>query len=100
MKQETIILQCRFCGATCDDALTEMPCQNCRVDVMFRFVPPGTARNYAEIKKELGLTDEDIATIFGYKNLNAFSSSTAAVRIKKAVERIYYTIIFKQNGIV
>ena len=67
---------------------------------MFRFVPPGTARNYTEIKKELGLTDKDIAVALGYKNLNAFSSSTAAKRLKAGVEYIYYSIVFKQNGIV
>lgn len=86
-------LQCRFCGAPCPAELEEMPCQNCKADTYFRFIPPGTPRNYREIKSALGLRDRDIAAAFGYKDLNAFSSSTAARRIKAGVEFVFYAAV-------
>lgn len=73
--------------------MEEMPCQNCRADSYFRFIPPGTPRNYREILNSLGLKDRDIAKAFGYKDLNAFSSSTAARRVKAGVEFVYYSTL-------
>lgn len=45
--------------------------------------------NYKEIKKELGLTDANIAEFFGYKNANSFSTSSAKNRIKKGLVYFY-----------
>lgn len=88
------VLECRFCGAECLPELEEMPCQNCKADTLFRFMPPGTPRNYREILKSLGLQDRDIAAAFGYKDLNAFSSSTAARRVKSGVEFVFYSALY------
>lgn len=94
--QNSAVLECRFCGAVCLPELEEMPCQNCKTDELFRFVPPGTPKRYREILKKMGITDKVIAQAFGYKDLNAFASSTAANRIKKGVEFIYYSTIFNK----
>ena len=91
------VLECRFCGTTCLPELEEMPCQNCKADSLFRFLPPGTPRNYREILKSLGLQDRDIAQAFGYKDLNAFSSSTAARRVKAGVEFVFYSTLYKRG---
>lgn len=91
-------LQCRFCGHTCPPELEEMPCQNCKADTYFRFIPPGTPRNYREILKFMGLRDRAIAEAFGYKDLNAFSSSTAAKRVKAGVEFVFYSALFINRG--
>ena len=91
------VLECRFCGAECLPELEEMPCQKCTADSYFRFVPPGTPRNYREILKSLSLQDRDIAKAFGYKDLNAFSSSTAAIRVKRGVEFIFYAALYNRG---
>lgn len=90
-------LECRFCGASCLPELEEMPCQNCKADVAFRFVQPGTPRNYREILNSMKLKDRDIAAAFGYKDLNAFSSSTAARRVKAGVEFVFYSALFNRG---
>ena len=91
------VLECRFCGAECLPELEEMPCQNCKADSYFRFVPPGTPGNYREILKSMGLQDRDIAAAFGYKDLNAFSSSTAARRVKAGVEFVFYAALYNRG---
>ncbi len=95
--QPPAVLECRFCGASCPPELEELPCQNCKADTYFRFVPPDTPRNYREILKNLNLKDRDIAAAFGYKDLNAFSSSTAAVRVKRGVEFVFYATLFNRG---
>lgn len=91
------VLECRFCGTECPKELEEMPCQNCKADTYFRFVPPGTPHNYREILNFLGLRNRVIAEYFGYKDLNSFSSSTAAKRIKAGVEFVFYSALFKRG---
>lgn len=95
--QNSAVLECRFCGAFCPAELEEMPCQNCKADSYFRFVPPGTPRNYREILNFMGLRDRAIAEAFGYKDLNAFSSSTAAKRIKAGVEFVFYASLYNRG---
>ena len=95
--QNSAVLECRFCGAACPHELEEMPCQNCKANSSFRFIPPGTPRNYREILNFMGLRDKAIAEAFGYKDLNAFSSSTASPRIKAGVEFIFYSALFNRG---
>ncbi len=85
---------CRHCSSPCLPELEEMPCQSCGADSLFRFVPPGTPRNYREICNHLGLKNRDIAKGFGYENLNAYTSSTAAPRIRAGVEFVFYSALF------
>lgn len=95
--QNSAVLECRFCGAECSAELEELPCQNCKADTYFRFVPPGTPRNYREILNFMGLRDRAIADAFGYKDLGAFTSSTAAKRIKAGVEFIFYAALYNRG---
>lgn len=95
--QNSAVLECRFCGHPCTAELEEMPCQNCKADSFLRFIPPGTPRNYREILKHMNLKDRDIAAAFGYKDLNAFSSSTAARRVKAGVEFVFYSALFNRG---
>lgn len=44
---------------------------------------------YKELKKELGLTDADIASFFDYKNSNSFATSSAKARIEKGLSSFY-----------
>ena len=44
---------------------------------------------YKEMKKELGLTDADIAEFFDYKNANSFATSSAKNRIEKGLVSFY-----------
>lgn len=92
--QNPAALECRFCGHPCQVGLEELPCQKCGSDVLFRSLPPGTPRNYREIVDSLGLKDRDIARAFKYLNLGAFTSSTAANRIRAGVEFVYYQTLF------
>jgi hypothetical protein len=91
------VLKCRFCGAECLIELKEMPCQNCRADSYFRFIPPGAPRNYREILNSLSLKDRDIAAAFGYKDLGAFTSSTASRRVKAGVEFVFYAALYNRG---
>ena len=95
--QNSAVLECRFCGETCPPVLKEMPCRNCRSNSVFRFVPPGTPRNYREILNILKLKDRDIAAAFGYKDLGAFTSSTASRRIKDGVEFVFYAALYNRG---
>jgi hypothetical protein len=95
--QNSAVLECRFCGHPCPAELEELPCKNCNADTFFRFVPPGTPRNYREILNFLGLRDRAIAKAFGYKDLNAFSSSTAAKRVKAGVEFVFYAALLNRR---
>ena len=95
--ENSAVLECRFCGNACPAELEEMPCQNCKADSYFRFIPAGTPRNYREILNSLGLKDRDIAAAFSYKDLGAFTSSTAARRIKAGVEFIFYSALFNRG---
>ena len=95
--QNSAVLECRFCGAECLLELEEMPCQNCRSDAAFRFMPAGTPRNYREILNSLKLKDRDIAAAFGYKDLGAFTSSTAARRVKAGVEFVFYAALYNRG---
>lgn len=49
-------------------------------------------KTYNEIKKELNLTDAQIAEMFGYKNAISFSTSSAKPRITKGIENLYNKI--------
>lgn len=95
--QNPAALECRFCGAECPPELEEMPCQNCKADTYFRFIPPGTPRNYREIVDSLGMRDKHIAAAFGYKNLGAFTSSSAAAAMKAGIEFVYYATVFSRG---
>lgn len=88
---------CRHCSAPCPPELEELPCQSCGADSLFRFVPVGTPRNYREIVDSFGLRDKHIAAAFGYKNLGAFTSSTAVKDMKAGIEFIYYSAIFSRG---
>ena len=90
-------LECRFCGAECLAELEEIPCQKCKSDAAFRFLPPGTPKGYREILKSMGLKDRDIARAFGYKDLGAFTSSTAARRVKAGVEFVFYAALYNRG---
>lgn len=45
--------------------------------------------SYKKIKKELNLTDADIAEFFDYKNANSFATSSAKNRIEKGLTFFY-----------
>lgn len=49
------------------------------------------------IKKELNLTDDDIAEMFNYKNKLAYSNSSAKTRIETALVS-FYLLIKKSEG--
>lgn len=95
--KNSAVFECRFCGAECLPEREEMPCQNCKADTYFRFIPPGTPRNYREILNRLKLKDRDIAAAFGYKDLGAFTSSTAARRVKAGVEFVFYAALYNRG---
>ena len=95
--ENSAVWECRFCGAECLPQLEEMPCQNCKADSYFRFMPPGTPRNYREILNSLSLKDRDIAAAFGYKDLGAFTSSTASRRVKAGVEFVFYSALYSRG---
>lgn len=95
--KNSAVLECRFCGAECLPELGEMPCQNCKADTYFRFIPHGTPRNYREILNSLGLKDRDIAAAFGYKDVGAFTSSTASRRVKSGVEFVFYSTLYNRG---
>ena len=44
---------------------------------------------FKAIKKELGLNNEKMAEIFGFKNANAFATSSAKKRYEDAVVKLY-----------
>ena len=44
---------------------------------------------YKQIKKQLNLTDADIAGFFDYKNANSFATSSAKNRIEKGLVSFY-----------
>lgn len=44
---------------------------------------------YKEIKRELNLTDADIANFFGYKNQMSFSNSARKHHIENGIVKIY-----------
>lgn len=44
---------------------------------------------FKEIKRKLKLTNSDIAKMFGYKNMIAFTTSSAKKRIEKGLENFY-----------
>jgi len=47
------------------------------------------------IKKELGIKDADIATMFGYANANSFRTSKAKDKMQKGLELFYHIITHK-----
>lgn len=48
-----------------------------------------------EIKKELGLKDADLATMFGYANANSFRTSKAKKKMQTGLELFYHMITHK-----
>ncbi|MDK7376094.1 hypothetical protein QP519_11180 [Weeksella virosa] len=53
-------------------------------------------KDFKTIKKELGLNDEKLAEIFGFKNRNSYATSSAKKRYEEAVVRLY-SIIKKEQ---
>ncbi|MGQ1929550.1 hypothetical protein [Ornithobacterium rhinotracheale] len=51
-----------------------------------------------EIKKDLGITNQELADWFGYKNANAFRTSKAYERIKSGLEEFYHHIKLKETN--
>ncbi len=49
-----------------------------------------------EIKKELGLKDADIATMFGYANANSYRTSKAKEKMQKGLELFYHLATHRQ----
>lgn len=49
-----------------------------------------------QLKKELKITNLDIAKMFGYKNLMSYANSSAKKRIEKGLIEFYNTINQKQ----
>ncbi len=47
---------------------------------------------FKEIKKELGLTNKDIAKMFGYKNVLAYTNSSAKKRLELGLQRFYVKV--------
>lgn len=45
--------------------------------------------NYKEIKKELNITDAEISSAFGYKDVNSFRNSVRKSNIQNGVEFIF-----------
>ena len=46
-----------------------------------------------EIKKELNLTDADIAEIFGYKNAASYYHATRKHKIERGIVQLYELIL-------
>lgn len=51
--------------------------------------------NYKEIKKKLGLTDERVGEMFGYKNIMSFKNSSGKKDIEAGLVRFYEMVILK-----
>lgn len=49
---------------------------------------------YKAIKKRLGLKDEEIAQIFGYKDANGFRNSARRESVVKGIVELYEAIIY------
>ncbi len=47
---------------------------------------------FKEIKKELGITDSDIALMFGYKSANVFRNSTRRKNVMEGIVKLYNLI--------
>ena len=54
--------------------------------------------NIKELKKELGLTNEQLAEFFGYKNSLSYRNSTAKPRIEKGLCSFYAFVKGKAGG--
>lgn len=51
-----------------------------------------------EIKKELGLTDDDLAEFFQYKTGNAYRHSSAKPRIENGIVKLYDRIKWAEKA--
>ncbi len=49
-----------------------------------------------QIKKELGIKDADIATMFGYANANSFRTSKAKKKMQTGLELFYHMVTHKE----
>jgi len=49
-------------------------------------------KDFKTIKKELGLSNEKMSEIFGFKNTNAYATSSAKQRYEEAVVKLYEII--------
>jgi hypothetical protein len=54
--------------------------------------------NIDQLKKELNITNKDIADMFGFKNLISYSNSSAKVRYEKGLCKFYELTKTKTNG--
>lgn len=51
-----------------------------------------------EVKKDLGLTDNDIAEFFQYKNHMAYRNSTARPRVENGLVKFYECVKGSENA--
>lgn len=49
-------------------------------------------KDFKSIKKELGLSNDKMAEIFGFKNTNSYATSSAKKRYEDAVVQLYELI--------
>lgn len=52
-------------------------------------------KEIAEVKKNLHITDDDIAKMFGYANRHSYSNSSAKPRIETGIVSLYRMIMDK-----
>lgn len=83
-------LICRYCGASVLSELAEMPCQSCKADTLFRFVPADWPRTFRGVLRDLKWDNASVAEAFGYKNANSFAASSAAPVMREGLMRVYY----------
>jgi len=93
-------LICRHCGAKVLPELEEMPCQNCKADSLFRFLPADWPRTFRGVLRELQWDNASVAEAFGYKNANSFAASSAAPVMREGLMRVYYATRLAGNGCV
>lgn len=48
-----------------------------------------TEQKYKAIKKRLGLTDTDVARMFGYTSLQSYASSSGKIKIVRGIVEFY-----------
>jgi len=51
-----------------------------------------TEQKYKRLKKRLGITDKDVAKMFGYASLPSFSNSSGRIKIVEGIVSLYEMI--------
>jgi hypothetical protein len=72
-----------------------IPEEDLKIDSFNKMLEKSYDNNYKsikEIKKELNLTDSDIAEMFGYKSAVSYRNSSRKANIEMGIEKFYHLI--------